>query len=158
MNNIKKPSWAQKAYQSTSVNWAKTQSAIYKMLGELGIYDIRFTNGKEKFMLEFLISIGEVYKPRAVRIITPLKYQGDDDKKRNQELNIVHRILFNRLKSKFVSVISGIVEFETEFMAELIITDKQGNSTTMGERLLPEYRKNIDEGKNGDFKLLGEGN
>jgi hypothetical protein len=39
-------------------------------------------------------------------------------------------------------------------MAHLIITDKAGNSRTMGEMLLPEYKKQIDEGKGGDFSLL----
>jgi hypothetical protein len=42
-------------------------------------------------------------------------------------------------------------------MAHLVITDKAGNSRTMGDALLPEYRKSIDSGDNPDFKLLGDG-
>jgi hypothetical protein len=38
-----------------------------------------------------------------------------------------------------------------------VIKDKHGNSGTMGEMLLPEYRRSIEEGKGGDFKLLGDG-
>ncbi len=42
-------------------------------------------------------------------------------------------------------------------MAHLVITDKAGNSRTMGDALLPEYRKSIDSGDNS-VKLLGDGN
>jgi len=155
---MKHANWANKAYKTTSVNWAKSQSAIYKLLGELGIYEIRFTNLKQKFALEFLVQIGEEEKPRAVRIIVPIKYTGEDDTKRQRELNIVHRILFNHLKAKFIAIQTGLTEFEEEFMAHLLITDNQGNSKTIGEVMLPQYKKAIDDGKGGDFKLLGGGN
>jgi hypothetical protein len=42
-------------------------------------------------------------------------------------------------------------------MSHLVITDKHGNSRTMGEALLPEYHKAMDSGENPDFKLLGDG-
>jgi len=143
-----------KAYKSTSVNWAKSQSAIYKMLGELGIYEIRFTNLRNKFALEFLVRLEEGEKPRAVRIIVPIKYDGDNEDKRTKELNIIHRVLFNHLKAKFIAIQTGLTEFEEEFMAHLLIIDKQGNSKTIGEAMLPQYKKAIDEGKGEDFKLL----
>jgi len=152
MKTIK--SWANKAYKSTQVNWAKTQAGIYKMLGELGIYQIRFTNLKDKFALEFLVELEEGKKPRAVRIICPIKYQGEDEVKRTRELNIVHRILFNHLKAKFIAIQSGLTEFEEEFMAHLLITDNKGNSKTIGDLMLPQYKKAIEGGQSGDFKLL----
>jgi len=151
-----KKSWANKAYKSTQVNWTKSQASIYKMLGELGIYQIRFTNLKDKFALEFLVVLEEGKKPRAVRIIVPIKYRGEDEVKRTKELNIVHRILFNHLKAKFIAVQTGLTEFEEEFMAHLLITDKNGNSTTIGDLMLPQYRKQLEEGKSKDFKLLPE--
>jgi len=151
---MKKTNWANKAYQSTSVNWAKSQAAIYKMLGDLGIYEIRFTNLKNKFALEFLVQIEEDQKPRGVRIVVPVKYQGEDDEKRKKELNIIHRVLLNHLKAKFVAVQSGLTEFEEEFMAHLIITDGKGNSKTIGETMLPQYKKAIEEGKIQGFELL----
>lgn len=151
---MKKVNWAGKAYKSTSVNWAKTQAQIYKMLGELGIYEIRFTNLKNKFALEFLIQLEEGQKPRAVRIIVPISCQIEDGKAREKELNIIHRILFNHLKAKFVSIQSGLTEFEEEFMAHLLITDKHGNSRTIGEAMLPQYKKAIESGESKDFKLL----
>lgn len=154
MKQIK--SWANRAYKTTSVNWAKTQAAIYKLLGELGIYQIRFTNLKNKFALEFLVELEEGQKPRAVRIVVPIKYDGDDDVKRTKELNVVHRVLFNHLKAKFIAVQTGLTEFEEEFMAHLLIIDANGNSSTVGDLMLPQYKKAIESGKGGDFKLLQE--
>lgn len=152
---MKKPNWIRNAYKGTVVNWAKTQAQIYKILGELGIYQIRFTNLKDKFALEFLVEVEDEQKPRAVRIIVPLKYHGEDEAKRIRELNIVHRVLFNHLKAKFIAISTSLTEFEQEFMAHLIITDKRGNSTTMGEALLPQYTQAIESGENKEFKLLG---
>ena len=67
---------------------------------------------------------------------------------------MIHRVLLNHLKAKFVAVAKGLTEFETEFMAHLVIMDKNGKSRTMGDALLPEYRRSVEEGKGGDFKLL----
>lgn len=153
---MKIPNWVKNAYQGTDMHWSRSQPEIYKMLAELGIFQIRFTNMKDRFALEFLVETDGT-KPRAVRIVVPLKYDGDDEKKRTKELNIVHRILKNHLKAKFVAIGTGLSEFEQEFMANLIITDRSGNSTTMGEALLPQYRQNIESGENKDFKLLEGG-
>ncbi len=155
---MKKPGWIKNAYKGTIVNWATSQAQIYKMLGELGIYQIRFTNLKDKFGLEFLVEVEGGQKPRAVRIVVPLSYSGEDESKRTKELNIVHRILLNHLKGKFIAIATGLTEFEQEFMAHLLITDTNGNSTTMGDMLLPKYKEGLESGKNPDFKLLEGGN
>lgn len=154
---MKQPSWIKNAYKGTKVSWAKSQIELQKKLNELGIYSIRFTNTKDKFSLEFIVEIDGEEKPRAVRIIVPIKYIGDDDKERDKELNTTHRILLNHLKAKFIAINGGITEFEKEFMAHLVITDKNGNSTTMGDALLPEYKKTIESGDRPDFKLLEGG-
>lgn len=151
---MKYPSWAKNAYKSTDVHWSKTQSQIYKMLGELGIYEIRFTNLRDKFVLEFLVQLLSEEKPRAVRIVVPVKNALNNENKREQELNGIHRILFHHLKAKFVAVGCGLTEFEQEFMAHLVITDKNGNTSTMGEMLLPQYKKGLESGENPEFKLL----
>jgi hypothetical protein len=154
---MKQPRWITGAYKGTDIHWSKSQTEIYKKLNELGIYDIRFTNLRDRFALEFLVTLPERDKPRAVRIIVPLRVQVDDEKRRERELNRIHRVLLNHLKSKFVAITSGLSEFEEEFMSHLVITDKHGNSRTLGESLLPEYHKAIDSGENPDFKLLGNG-
>jgi len=104
--------------------------------------------------LEFVVQIKEDEKPRGVRIIVPIKCITDDEKKRTQELNIIHRTLFYHLKAKFIAVQSGLTEFEEEFMAHLIVTDKNGNSTTIGETMLPHYKQYIEDGPIHDFAYL----
>jgi hypothetical protein len=152
---MKIPRWIKEAYRGTDVHWSKSQTEIYKMLNELGIYDIRFTNLKEKFVLEFLITVIDGEKPRAVRITSHLKELADENK-RTRELNIVHRMLVAHIKAKFLAIGRGLTEFEQEFMAHLVITDKSGNSRTIGEALLPQYRDNLESGDNKDFRL-GDG-
>ncbi len=152
---MKKIIWLESAYKTTQVNWAKSQQSIMKMLGDVGIEQIRFTNLPDRHVLEF-VSKEEGKIPRGVRIVTPLKMKTTDNpEKRNKELNVIHRVLFNHLKAKFLAIYAGLTEFEQEFMAHLIITDKSGNSTTLGEQMLPQYQKHL-EGGNGQF-LLGNG-
>lgn len=147
-----------KAYKTTTVNWAKTQTSIVKMLNSMDIYQTRFTNMEDKFAIEFMSAVEGQSKPVGVRILVPMAYKGDDDKKRQQELNRLHRVLFYHLKAKFVAIESGLTEFMEEFMPHLIIMDKRGNSTTMGQVLLPQYKDSIENGEQKDFKLLGDGN
>lgn len=154
---MKNPNWIKNAYKSTDVHWSRSQTIIHKMLNELGVYDVRFTNLRERFALEFLITLDEG-KPRAVRIVVPILYRGDDEAKREKELNMLHRILVAHLKAKFIAIGRGLTEFEQEFMSHLVITDKFGNSKTMGEALLPQYKENLESGENKDFRLLGDGN
>ena len=56
-----------------------------------------------------------------------------------------------------MAIDSGLTEFTEEFMPHLIVSDKKGNSTTLGEVMLPQYKKAIDSGEQKDFKLLGDG-
>ena len=143
-----------KAYKGTQVNWAKSQTAIVKMLTSKGIFQTRFTNLQDKFAVEFLAELPNHEKPVGVRILVPIQYDGNNEKKREQELNRLHRVLFYHLKAKFVAIESGLTEFMEEFMPHLIVMDKNGNSTTMGTVLLPQYKKNLESGEQEDFKLL----
>lgn len=143
------------SYKGTKVNWAKSQTAIVKMLSSRGIFQTRFTNLKDKFAVEFIANIEGIEKPVGVRILVPIKYKGNDEKKREQSLNILHRILFYHLKTKFVAIDNGLTEFMEEFMPHLIIVDKNGNSTTLGQMILPQYMQ-LEDGKNKNFKLLPE--
>ena len=142
------------AYKGTSVNWAKTQTDIAKMLTSKGIYQTRFTNLEDKFAVEFLVNLPDQQKPVAVRILVPIKETSKNQKKREQELNRLHRVLFYHIKAKFVAIESGLTEFMEEFMPHLIVMDKNGNSTTMGTVLIPQYKKNLESGEQKDFKLL----
>ena len=153
----KRPSWVRSAYKTTGVYWAKSQSQIMTMLEQLGINQIRFTSMPDRFILEFMAQFDERSIPKAVRIITPLRTKPTDSPdKRNRELNIVHRILLNHLKAKFVAIGNGLTEFEQEFMSHLVVTDKAGRSTTMGEMLLPQYEQSLEDKSVPQFRL-GDG-
>lgn len=153
---MKTANWLKQAYKSTSVDWTKSQTQIMKMLGEVGIDQIRFTSLNDRFVLEFMAQLDDRSIPKAVRIIIPLKNTlAKDADKKTRELNITHRILLQHLKAKFVAIANGLTEFEQEFMSHLVITDKAGNTTTMGEMLLPQYQKNLEDKTTPNF-LLGE--
>jgi hypothetical protein len=103
-----------------------------------------------------MAQIKEGEKPVGVRILVPIQYKGENEQKREQELNILHRVLFYHLKAKFTAIESQLTEFMEEFMPHLIIMDNKGNSTTLGQTILPQYKKSIESGKQKDFKLLPE--
>ena len=143
------------AYKNTSVNWSKSQSAIVKILNSRGITESRFTNLNDRFVFEFRVIEEGVKKPLMVRIVVPTQYSGENEDKRQKELNILHRVLFYHLKAKFVAIDSGLTEFMEEFMAHLVITDKAGREETMGEMLLPQYKSSLESGTQKEIKLLG---
>ena len=145
------------AYKHTSVNWLKSQAYILKLLTSRGIYESRFTNLADRFVLEFRVVESGIVKPVAVRIVVPFQTK-TDDKNRDKELNALHRVLFYHLKAKFVAIESGLTEFMEEFMPHLIIVDKQGKDTTIGQALLPQYKQSLESGEHKEFKLLGGGN
>src|SRR3990167_8599313 len=118
------------AYKGTTVNWVRSQTAIVKMLTTREIYESRFTNLEDRFALEFRVVEAGVTKPLAIRIVVPFQHKGElDSKNREKELNQMH----------------------------LIVADNKGNSTTLGQIMLPQYKKNLEEGRGGEFKLLGDG-
>ncbi len=155
-----------KTYQGTKVSWAKTQTQIVKLLNERDIYESRFTNLEDKFVLEFrvkeskkvFLGIG-INKGITVRVVVPF-HLGNNPSQRGREieLNRLHRVLLNHIKAKFVAIENGVTEFMEEFMPHLVIMDKTGNSTTMGQTLLPQYKKSIESGEQKPFNLLGDGN
>ena len=151
------------SYKGTTVNWAKSQTQIVKLLNQWGIYESRFTNLQDRFVLEFRVTtdikklafkIG-VEKGLMVRIIVPFTNHKNDEKTREKELNRLHRVLLYHIKAKFVAIESGVTEFMEEFMPHLVIMDKSGNSTTLGQSLLPQYKKALDSGEQPEIKLLG---
>lgn len=152
-----------KSYAGTSVNWSKSQVQITKLLNQWGVFESRFTNLADKFALEFRITDSKklalgigMAKGVTVRIVVPFQNL-TDPKKREAELSRLHRVLLYHLKAKFVAIENGVTEFMEEFMPHLVILDKSGNSTTIGQALLPQYKKSIENGEQGDFNLLGDG-
>jgi len=96
-----------KTYRGTKVAWAKTQAKIVKLLNSKKIWETRFTNLQDKFVLEFRAINAE--KPIAVRIIVPIKVETTENKQQ-MELNQMHRVLFHHLKAKFTAIAIEIVK------------------------------------------------
>lgn len=143
------------SYKNTSVNWAKSQVQIGKLLTQCGVQDVRFTflSSQKSIICEFnypgmldnkAVNIG-------IRIVTKLK----ETKNEEQEKNRVHRILFNKLKSRFLEIQEDTQEFVKVFMADLIVFDKKGNSNTMAELILPQYNKGLITGEQKEILMLG---
>lgn len=151
------------AYKGTQVNWSKSQTQITKLLNSLGIFETRFTSLQDKFVLEFRVTESQklvfkigVSKGITVRIVVPFN-NFSDQKKRERELNALHRVLLYHIKAKFIAIESGLTEFMEEFMPHLVIMDKSGASSTIGQALLPQYKKSIESGEQKPFNLLGDG-
>ena len=142
------------SYKNTSVNWAKSQAQIGKLLDQVGVRDVRFTfmQSQQSIICEFnypselegkAVTIG-------VRIVTKLKESRNEE----QEKNRVHRILFNKLKSRFLEIQEDTQEFVKVFMADLIVFDKKGNSSTMAQLILPQYNKGLITGEQKEILMI----
>lgn len=141
-------------YRKTSVNWAKSQAQIGKLLDQVGVKDVRFTllNSEKSVICEF--NYPSEMEGKAVNLgvrmiikIPPLK---DEEQSKNQ----VHRALFNVLKSKFVSMEFGVEEFVQVFMAHLVVFDKNGNSSTLHQMIAPQYTKGILSGEQKNISMI----
>ncbi len=146
------------SYKNTKVNWAKSQAQIGKLLDQVGVKDVRFTfmNSQNSIVCEFNYP-GELDNKTVnigVRIVSRLIETNNEE----QEKNRVHRILFNKLKSRFLELQEGTEEFIKIFMADLVVFDKQGNSSTMSQIILPQYNKGLITGQQGDIKMLPSSN
>ena len=150
-----------KAYRTTKVNWARTQGQIVELLEKKGIKDIQFTflsaekanqarvvteEGSSVLDTRFIIP----YSPHGigVRILVP----NITEQNRNQ----MHRLLLWYLKSKFEAIDSGLVEVMQEFLAHLVVEDKQGRMATMYQIVGPQYQKALESGEQREIKMLPE--
>ncbi len=156
-----------KAYQSTSINWAKSQAQIMKLLEAQEIKETRFTNISYETALRAGLEMAEdtsaimleFFKPTQlsdgvagtipIRIIIP--NIPDEERKKNQ----AYRIFFWYLKTKFEVIDTGLIEFEQEFMPHIALGKGSGAGTiwkAFKQKMLPK----IISGEVSDIKMLGE--
>jgi hypothetical protein len=154
---MKKSRWLTAASKGTDIPWATSQAEIARQLTELGMSAIRFTNQRDRFALEFVVTLPDREHPRGVRISVPLRTHREDANQREREVNRLHRMLFHHLQSKFVVIAAGLSDFEAEFMPHLVITDHHGHARPLGEAWLPAYRKARESGAHPDVQLWGGG-
>ena len=144
------------SYKQTAVHWGKSQADISKLLMKYNIGDTRFTflNSKSELICEFNYptKIDNKDVVVGVRIVTHIPHRKDLEQAKNQ----VHRALFYYLKSKFEALSFGLVEFIQEFMPHLVLYDKNGNPTTLYQQIIPQYKKQLITGEQGEIKMLGE--
>jgi len=141
-----------KSYKYTKVNWGKTQAQITKLLSEQNIHDVRFTflQSQHQLICEYNhpTEIQNKTYPIGIRIIWNIFDESEQEKNRS------HRALYHYLKSKFSAINEGTVEVIKEFMPHIVIFDKNGISKTLYEIIIPQYQRNLIEGKQHDIKMI----
>lgn len=147
MNNNNNKTFAEKAYQTTMVEYSKTQEKIIDMLHELGIMNTRITQSGNDYVVEFLVALQKGESQRKVRINVPVYYESwMSQKRKNKERDKVFRVLLYNLKNRFVSVSNRLREFEEEFLSDLIIVNN-GKEMRVGDLIAPRYKEMLKNGK-----------
>ena len=142
------------AYKSTSVNWAKSQANIGKLLDKVGIKDVRFTFMASQGSIICEFNYPTIVDDKEVNIGVRIIVRLPESKNQEQSKNQVHRALYYYLKTKFEALDFGLVEFVQEFMPHLIVYDKNGGTKTLYQVIAPQYNKGLITGQQGDIKML----
>jgi len=141
-----------KPYANTQVHWGKSQAKIISMLEEKGSTGIGVVKIDGKLTLAFRMP----YPPDKsidIKFTIPLSLK-EDNSKNEKELNRLYRILYHHLRAKLIAIDSGLVEFIDEFLANVVVCDKQGRAVTIGEIAKPQIVNQIESGKQKPIALL----
>lgn len=136
--------FAEKAYQRTSLEASKTQEKIEMMLADLNIHNVRFTKLGLNYTVEFLAYPDQGNDMRKIQIKIPIEDTEKKGKMRNKDQ--IYRVLYHNLKNRFVSVVNGLKEFDEEFLSDLVIMH-EGKEVRIGDVIAPEYRRLIQGSK-----------
>lgn len=134
--------------QDTQVPVDRTRSEIERLLKAHGSIGFVYGSTAEQVMIGFQMN------ERRLRFLVPMLTL---NKSRSNERDVAKeerrrwRALLLLIKAKLESVASGIVEFDREFLAHLVV---EGN-TTVGDRWVAEARQLMASGKLPS--LLGDG-
>lgn len=138
------------AYDTTSVSAAKSQDDIRKVLLKYGVTDNRFTEcWPSGVSVEFnwlrrgddkVIRIRMVVSPDRKRMEATRKKYGESKtqaalRREDQERRRIYRLLYWRIKTKLEAVEHGIVEFEQEFLADIVLP----GGPTVWEEIKPKF-------------------
>lgn len=136
-------------FETTTVNWTRSQAQIVEFLQKEGIAGTRFTNLPTAIMLEFGVFAKEVNKTIPIRMKIPIPV--DDPR----EVNRIYRVFFWYLTNKFEAVRSGLVEEITrEFLPFIAFKTRDGVDKTIYEALQEEGNTLLGD---TTFPLLGGG-
>lgn len=152
----KKLPWAHRAYQYTLVDWAYTQDSIINLLQEVGIREYRFSREGNDVVLELLVKLYTDEKMRHVKIVAPYTpLLGETTKQRKRALDRIYRILFYKIRDRFISITSNVNTFDEAFMPDIMVDDGTGRKQRMADIILPAMKKRMKLGT-ADIRLLTE--
>jgi hypothetical protein len=144
MNKGKK-TFAEKAYQTTQLDFGYTQQRITDMLNELGIDQTQITQDGTDYKVVFMVKLRPNEAPRKIMINVPvLTDLGETQKQRNRKKNAIFRVLFYHLKNRFVAVSNGLREFDEEFMTDIVVV-VNGVEQRLGDMVVPEIKRQLKQ-------------
>lgn len=144
------------AYKTTSVPVSRSQEQIRKLLRDFGArgsqfsedYDngiiaIRFAKEMGGFVRTVSVSMKVPEQPQQKRRRTVRYSRGRmvygklPEERQEQMVKATYRAFHDWLKAQFVSIDFGIRTFESAFLNDFEITDRNGVVTTLGKAIMP---------------------
>lgn len=142
-----KKNFAERAYQTTTVDINFSEGQIIKMLESLGIVNIQITRVASDYRLEFFAQLRKDEMARKVRIDIPfMKELEDKNVDIEHKKNVLFRVLYWHLKDRFVAIQNGLREFEEEFLSDLVVM-YNNKEVRLGSILVPQYKKQLKDNK-----------
>lgn len=138
---MKEKTFAEKAYKHTALDASYTEKKINEMLEQLGISQMRMTRDGDDYVFEFIVNLYAGQPGRKVRINLPIgDIAAKTERGREREKNAMFRVLYYNLKNRFVTVTNGLKEFDSEFLADLVVVHN-GKEMRVADIILPEIKK-----------------
>lgn len=141
-------------YDRTEIDVIKSQNEIQKMLlmyGAEGIQWIVFRDALPRLAFIIEADINGIRKKVGVQIDPPITRPKNSPQGINYKQSM--RLLYWYVKSKLEAVAYGVKTFEKEFLDDIVYRLQDGREVKVGDLIL----KQVAEGKDINFKLLGEG-
>jgi len=141
-------------YDRTEIDVIKSQNDIQKLLLEYGAEGIQWIVFRDDLpRLAFIIeaNINGTRKKVGVQIDPPIIRPKNSPQGINFKQSM--RVMYWYVKSKLESVAYGVKTFEKEFLDDIVYRLSDGREVKVGDMIL----KQVAEGKDINFKLLGDG-
>lgn len=141
-------------YDRTEVTVIKSQNDIQQLLLEYGAEGIQWIVFRDDLpRLAFIIeaNINGTRKKVGVQIDAPIIRPKNSPQGINYKQSM--RVMYWYVKSKLEAVAYGVKTFEKEFLDDIVYRLPDGREVKVGDLML----KQVAEGKDINFKLLGDG-
>ena len=130
-------------YSGTEVDPGRSKMQIEKLLRQYGVDGVSWTEvwSQNRAELRFVLE-DDKKRPIMVRLQPPpfavkrkmwVAEKGRYDQVDAPNWAQSYRLLYNYLKAKLESVAYGLRDIEEEFLSDIVIHDKTGRETTVGE-------------------------